>query len=237
MPPRAACTSLKDFLVVACAGALLAACSQSAWPEREGRSVEGVPVDSLKILPIGSRFVLADSATGIRFGNFRKGFDCARVTDIGLDRRADSVPQGFQPRLALQLPASGECAIDSGSDTTVAFVFRSADAAVLLFGSGGHPTDSAAVIRGRMDTDSLVYVADSLKGVTQGRFTFLDSAGILPRRLRADTLAACEALNQADFKQSHDTTWVRYTWVTLDSCAGGVHSDSVTAVPRPIPSH
>src|SRR5690348_4045792 len=106
MPPRAACDST-DFLrrgaaaILILGGALLSACSQSAWPEREAKTVDNVAVDSLKFLPIGSRFVLADSSTPVLFKGFHKGFACTRVLDIDLVRRdADSVPAGYHPKLS-----------------------------------------------------------------------------------------------------------------------------------------
>jgi hypothetical protein len=236
MPPRAVCAST-DFHKIAAfavlAAALLSGCSQSAWPEREAKAVDNVAVDSLKFLPIGGRFILADSSTPVLFDGFHKGFACTKMLDIELVRRgADSVPAGYHPKLALQLPSTGECPFDSAaSDTVIGHVFPAGEDTVRLFGSQGHETDFAPLVRGRIAADSLVYLTDSLKTVVKGRWVYRDTAAGAGRMLRGDSLEPCERLNQAEFVQAKDTTRVRYTWVTLDSCSGGVHADSVPVIP------
>jgi hypothetical protein len=220
-------------VAIGLAAAFFSGCSQSAWPEREGRTVDNASVDSLKILPIGSRYILADSLTALLFDGFHKGFTCSRVLEMGVEKRSsDSSSTEYRPKLSLQLPASAECPFDSGGEDSVAFhAFGADEHLIRLFGSAGGSTDEAPVVKGRRDSDSLVYVADSLKGMSKGRWVYQDTAAGAARMLRSDSLGPCERINQAEFRQSKDTTRVRYTWVTLDTCTGAVHPDSATVLP------
>jgi hypothetical protein len=218
----------------------LAGCDQSVYPDREPAVVEGIRVDSLRFLPRGTRFVLADSATQVRFVRFHPGYACTQVLTMTLARTDTGAVPTFFPSTKVRLPAAPDCPVDSGGrDSLIAHVFGAGTGAVRLANSSGAITDSAIVARGSMAFDTLNGVKGIAGTVSKGRWTLRDSSVLAPRLLFADSLSSCEFLNQADYANKGDTVTVRLSWVTLDaavspdSCRGPAHADSVPAPRAP----
>src|SRR5689334_19197747 len=118
MPLRALSISTKGLAIGV--ALLVAGCDVGTWPKREAKVVSDVHVDSLKLAPNGSRFILADSATGVLFKGFHRGFACTRVLDIGIDPTdLRTSPPGYLPVLTLQLPADGQCPLDTGASDSL----------------------------------------------------------------------------------------------------------------------
>ena len=219
--------------------ASLLGCADAVWPDRDPRATE-VRVDSLKLLPAGGRYLLKDSLSSVLFRGYNKGYLCSRLLEFGL------VPDSADPlalvaRVRVELPSDAGCPLDSARDSLASQRFRGAPDTVLrLLAGPGRPTDSARLVRGRLDQDSLVYVTSTTGTVTRGRFTYRDSSSLAGRLLHADTLGPCESLNHAAFTKSKDTTKVRFSWVALDpipsagadSCrAGPVDRDDLAVRP------
>lgn len=206
---------------------LLPACTGSDWPEREPIEVRGAPVDTLEFLPVGSRYVLVDSLTGVRVGGFRLGFrpvtGCARILAFGLEKEAAPVP-GYSVRLDYRLPAVPDCPLDSGArDSVLAVRFAAADAPVVrLVDSLGAVLDTAFAVRGRLFRDSLELRAPALSAFNASFYFEDEGFGPRGRFLQADSLSPCESLNHAEYVRKSDSLKViRYSWVTVDPASPG----------------
>lgn len=212
---------------------LLSACGQSVYPDREPATVENIRVQGAKFLPLGGRFILADSAASIRLIGIHTGYKCSEILEMGLAASPAGTPPAFLPRTRIRLPAAPDCAVDSaGRDTAITRVFPAVPDTVRLANSSGVVTDIAAVIRGTLEYDSLIGVPN-LGLITKGPWLFRDSSAIGPRRLYGDSLSSCRLLNQASWSKAKDTVKVRLSFVTLDSaaapdtCHGAVRLDSL----------
>jgi hypothetical protein len=226
---------------------LAAGCSLDPWSGREGVIVNNIQVDSLRILPYGSRYVLRDSAASIRFQDFRTGYavgrDCARILEMRVDSVPAGIPPAYRPVTRLQMPGNPEvCAVDSGGqDDTISHVFRDGSR-VRLANSAGAITDSALLVSGSLLLDSIKGIPGVAGTFSVGGLTFRDSSSLAPRLLHTDTVDGCKRFNQAEYRKGDkfgkgDTVTVRYSWVTLASaadgatCGGPVAEDSIP-VPR-----
>lgn len=222
---------------------LASGCTGSEWPDRDPIEVRGAPVDTLEFLPAGSRYVLIDSLTKVRVGGFRLGFNlddgCARILAFDLAKAA-TPRAGYAVRLDYRLPAYPDCPLDSGTrDSALSVRFTAADSPIVrLVDSLGAVFDTAAAVRGTLAFDSLELKSPALS-TFRGRFFFRDTLGTVGRLLSADSLAACEFLNHAEYIRKSDSLKViRYSWVTLDpasapdSCKGAAHGDFLTPVAR-----
>lgn len=233
---------------LAAAALLAAACSLEPWAGREGTIVENVRVDSLRFLPYGSRYVLRDSASPIRFQDLRTGYavgrECARILVLAVDSIPAGTPPAFPPVTRVQMPGNPEtCAVDSGGqDDTVAHVFR-AGSVIRLANSAGAITDSANLVSGTIAYDSIKGITGVAGTFSAGSLTFRDSSSLAPRFLFSDTVDGCRRLNQAEYRKGDgkgkgDTVTVRYSWVTLASaaegptCGGPAARDSVPVLPE-----
>jgi hypothetical protein len=208
----------------------LAACSVDPGADRAGTVAAGIAIDSVRFLPFGSRFVLRDSASPVAFLGYHAGYLCSRFLLLGLADAPAGDPPAYRPDTRVRLPASDECALDSGGrDTTAAGIF-SGGALVRLANPMGVVTDSALPVPGRLGYDSLRGIPDSSGALAAGNVLYRDSAAAGPE-LRIDSLPACRYLNSADREKRKDTLLVRYSWVDLDpasqadSCRGLPHSD------------
>src|SRR6185295_16585894 len=106
---------------------------------------------------------------------------------------------------------SAECAVDSAAhDSVIAHTFPAGPDSVKLFGSRGGSTDSAQLVRGRFESDSLFYDTSSItRTASKGRWVYRDAASGARAILFGDSLAACEFLNQAESLRLGDSTLVR----------------------------
>jgi hypothetical protein len=219
-------------VVAACAG-FLAACGQSVYPDRDPVTVENIRVEGARFLPLGGRFILADSASGIRLIGIHTGYKCSDILEMGLAASPAGNPPAFLPRTRIRLPAAPDCAVDSaGRDTSIARVFPAGPDMVRLANSSGVITDTATVIRGTLEYDSLIAVP-TLGFITKGPWIFRDSSAIGPRKLFGDSLSSCRILNHANWSKVKDTLKVRFSIVTRDSsaapdtCHGAFRLDSL----------
>lgn len=237
MRPRA--NSASPARLAALAAVLLAwACTDSEWPDRDPVAVDRAPVDTLEFLPPGSRYLLTDSLARVRVGGYRKGYACTRFTAFDLEERPFNDPPGWSARVGLELPSRPSCAAESGPrDSVLLRRFASAEGPVIrLLDSLGNVLDTATLVRGILQSDSLILKAPALSA-SKGRFVFRDTTLGAQRLFSADSLGPCERLNHADWSRKGDTTTVRYTWVTLDapadtgSCAGATRLESLAPVP------
>jgi hypothetical protein len=225
---------------IAFAGLALAAaaCSVDPGQDRAGTVAAGIAVDSVRFLPIGSRFVLRGSETGVAFLRYHAGYVCSRFLAAGLSEGAEGEPPAYRAALRVRLPASDECALDSGRyDTSVTRIFRE-DGLVRLANAAGKVTDSAPAVVGRLDSVSIRGVPDSNKAFTSGKLTYRDSSA-RGRTLSADSVPECTWLNSAEWsKGTGDTVEVRLTWVTVDpaadpeECEDAPHFDERAVLPR-----
>ncbi len=214
----------------------LSGCGVGSEIDREPTIASGIRVDSVSILPRGSRFVLRDSLTRLVFGKFFRGYACSRILEMDLDSVSTGMPPAFLPLTRVRLPASADCALDSaGRDSLVTHVFREPEGLIRLANSAGRITDSAQVVSGTMSFDSLTGIFSTLtRTFSSGHYSVVDSAGQTPRYLYIDTLACGRYLNQAEFSPQGDSLKVRLSIVTLDpaaapgSCQGTTHEDTVT---------
>lgn len=216
----------------------LAACSVDPGTDRAGAVADGIAIDSVRFLPIGSRFLLRDSAVPIAFLGYHAGYVCSRFLRLGLEDAPSGATPAYRPDTRVRLPASDECALDSGGrDTVVTHVF-SGDSAVRLANPLGTVTDAALPVPGKMGFDSLRGLPDSLGILSNGNVTYRDSAATGTGELRLDSLPRCRYLNSADREKSKgDTLIVRYSWVDLDStqvdyCRTSAGSDSSSVRPH-----
>jgi hypothetical protein len=213
----------------------LAGCGVGSSIDREPQIVEGIRVDSVRILPFGSRFVLRDSATRILFRKFHPGYLCSEILELDLAAAGGGNPPVFLPKSSVRLPASGDCAVDSsGRDSIIVHVFGTGLDTVRLANSAGKPTDRAEVVRGVMSFDSLQgNFSPGHPTFMRGHLTVVDSTGGVARSLYADSLSSCQHLNQADFTPNGDSLKVRLSLVTVDAaasadtCRGPVHSETI----------
>lgn len=231
------------FLGLAC---LAASCSLEPWSGREGTFAEDIRIDTLRFLPYGSRYVLRDSATPIRFIDISTGYalgpGCASILAMGVD----SIPRGTPPAYAadsrVRLPGNPEnCAVDSGGrDTTFSHVFTDGSI-VRLSNSALKITDSATLVAGTMRRDSIKGIPGDALTFQVGPLTFRDSSSLAPRFLFSDTVHPCKRMNHADFWKGDstgkgDTITVHYSWVILDpvetDCGGAAQRDSVPVFRR-----
>jgi hypothetical protein len=218
---------------------VLAACSVDPGSDRPGTLAEGIAIDSVRFLPIGSRFVLRDSASPIAFLGYHAGYVCSRFLRLGLADALAGVTPAYRPETQVRFPASDECALDSGGrDTTVAHVF-SGEALIRLANPLGQVTDSALPIPGKMGFDSIRGFPDSTGALSIGNVTFRDSTASGIKEVRIDSLPQCRFLNSADWEKSKgDTVMIRFSWVDLDpaavadACQGPLHSDSSVVGPH-----
>lgn len=227
-------------LALAAVLSALQGCGVGTDLDRDPATVDGIRVDSVRILPLGSRFVLADSATRLAFRRFHAGYACSRVLEMGLAAQGSGDPAVFAPKTSVRLPGSEDCALDTaGRDTAITFVFGAGPAGVRLTNSAGKATDSAAVARGKIAFDSLQGKFSPLTHTfSLGLFTVRDSSGGKPRVLFADSLTPCQSLNHANFTAKADTSLlIRYSLIGRDStaaadtCHGGTHRDSIPVLP------
>jgi hypothetical protein len=218
------------------ASAAMQACGVGSEIDRPAQSVSGIRVDSLKILPSGSRFILRDSAVRIRMGKFYPGYACSEILALGLDSIAAGSPPAYAPLTRVRLPASAECAVDTlGRDSVLTRVFREQAGWIRLANSSGTITDSAQVVPGSISRDSLIgkFSADT-HTFSQGAYTVVDSSVQAQRSLYADSLVCGQSLNQAEYATHGDSLRVRLTVVTLDSaarpdtCRGHTHPETIT---------
>jgi hypothetical protein len=211
-------------------GIALAACSVDPGTDRAGTVAEGIAIDSVRFLPIGSRFVLRDSATQVAFLGYHSGYVCSRFLRLGLEDAPSGAVPAYRPETRVRLPGSDECALDSGSRDTVAPHVFSEGAIIRLANPLGVVTDSATSISGRLEADSMRGVLGADKSLSKGNLTYNDSGSSGSPELHADSVPACRYLNSADWEKSTgDTITIRLTWVTYDPvvyadvCQGPVH--------------
>lgn len=215
---------------------LCAACSVDPGSDRLGTVAEGIAIDSVRFLPLGSRFALRDSATGIAFLGYHAGYVCARFLDLGLGDGPVGDPLAYRPATLVRLPGTDACALDSGNrDTVATHVFRDADT-VRLATPGGMVTDAVRMVSGRFETDSLLGIPDSAGTLASGNLIFRGAPAQAEPGLQADSLPACRYIDAAEWEKRKDTLVVRITWVTLDpvtsaeSCQGPSHADAFAPV-------
>lgn len=199
---------------------LLAACGQSVYPDRDPVTVENIRVEGARFLPLGGRFILADSASSIRLIGIHTGYRCSEILEMGLAAMPTGNPPAFLPSTRIRLPAAPDCAVDSaGRDTSITRAFPAGpDTVVRLANSSGVITDAATVIRGTLQFDSLIAVP-TLGFITKGPWVFRDSSVNAPRKLFGDSLSSCRKFNHATWSKSKDTVKVRLSFVTFDSAA------------------
>lgn len=215
----------------------LAACGEGVYGDRDPATVDGIRVDSVRILPFGSRFVLADAPTRLRFIRIKTGYACSEVLRMDLSSLPTGSPAVFKPDTRIRLPAVPDCALDTaGRDTTVTHVFGADPAFVRMGNSSGKATDSARVVSGTLGQDSLIGVLGLAGTLSKGPWTFRDTSSQASRMLFGDSLASCSVFNHASYSRIKDTVWIRFSYVTLDpsaapdSCHGGAHADSVAPI-------
>ncbi|MEO7426276.1 MAG: hypothetical protein ABI036_13895 [Fibrobacteria bacterium] len=210
-------------------------CGVGSEVDREPSIVTGIRLDSVIFVPAGSRFILKDSTTELLIRRFFPGYACSQVLEMDLDSAASGNPPAYSPLTRVQLPAAANCALDSaeGRDTSITHVFRAGEL-IRLANSAGSITDSAALVQGEFEYDSLAGVFSSVTHVfSSGHYSVVDSGAGTGRYLYIDTLACGQYLNHAEARESGDTLKVRLSLVTLDpgsapdSCRGSTHEDTV----------
>jgi hypothetical protein len=222
-------------LAVHAAAALFTACGGGVYPDREAATVENVRVQSARFLPLGGRFILADSATGIRFTGMHIGYACSEILNVGLAPEMTGTPPAFRPSTRVRLPTAPDCPVDTaGIDTLITRVFTGATDTlrIRLANSTGAVTDDALLIRGSLEYDSLEGVITP-GYIAKGPWLFRDSSSIGPRLFYGQDLSSCRFLNHATWSRTKDTVKVRFSFVTLDpaaaadTCRGEVRLDSI----------
>lgn len=221
---------------------VLQGCGVGGEIDRDPHEVAGIRIDSVKLVPTGSRFALRDSLTTLLFVKIHVGYACSRILELGLDSVATGTPSAYAPVSLVRLPGSADCALDStGSDTSLTHTFRGADGWIRLANPAGKITDSAQLVAGSLAFDSLIGKFDTTYRIfSAGHYSVSDSGGGRPRSLFVDTLACGQAVNHAEYAPKGDSLKVRLSVVTLDagsapdSCRGpGAKTHSETVFMRP----
>ena len=217
-PHRALARSLPVLALAA--GLLIMACGVGSESDRDATVVSGLRIDSLKIIPDGSRFCLRDSLTRVLFKGVHLGFACSQVLEMDLDSPTGS-PAAYGPLARLRLPAAPDCPIDTiGRDSVVTHAFRSPEAWLRVANSSGKITDSARLVAGKLAFDSLTGKFDTTFHLfSSGHFSVTDSGAGRPRALYMDTLACGQYLNQGEYIPQGESLKVRLSIVTLDADA------------------
>jgi hypothetical protein len=215
----------------------LAACGEGVYGDRKPTTVSNIRVESVRILPFGSRFVLADVPTRLRFLRFHAGYACSDVLRMELSPLPSGSPPVFRPDTRVSLPTTPDCALDSaGRDTTVYHVFGADLDTARVGNSSGKVTDAAQVVLGTLGQDSLIGVPGETLTLSKGPWIFRDSSSLASRMLFNDSMASCRTFNHASYSRIKDTVRVRFSYVTLDasaapdSCNGGAHADSTVPI-------
>jgi hypothetical protein len=228
--------TLAPALLMAMGLSTLHGCGVGSEIDRKPSVVTGIRLDSVILLPVGSRFLLRDSSTRLLFRKFYPGYACSQVLEMDLDSVAVGNPPAYPPLTRVRLPAAADCALDSagGRDTSISHVFREGRM-IRMANSAGRVTDSATLVSGRLAFDSLAGLFSPVTHVfSSGHYSVVDSGGETARHLYVDSLACGQYLNQAEAYSRADTLKVRLSLVTLDSsaatdsCRGFTHEDTVT---------
>ncbi len=217
---------------------MAAACAVDPGQERPGTVVNGIAVDSVRFLPYGSRFILRDSAAPVAFLGYHAGYVCSRFLEMGIKDAPEGEPAAYRPATRISLPGNDECALDSGGrDTSAAHVFRAGDS-IRLATPAGKVTDSARLVAGRMDSNSIKGVPGKDRSFSVGKLTYRDSSAS-GKVLEADSVPACMYLNTAEWaKGTGDTVAIRMTWVMVDpesdpnGCAHPARAERIPVLPQ-----
>jgi hypothetical protein len=210
-------------------------CGVDSSVEVAPQTVDGIRVESLRILPLGSRFVLANKPTSIVFRKYHAGYFCSEIL-MNLTSAPIGTPPAFQPDTRIRLPGTLDCAVDSaGHDSTIQHVFGTEMDSVRLANSAGVTTDSAKVVVGAFVLDSIAGKFSPLtKTFSVGGLTVVDSSLGIPRVLFAESLTTCQYFNSANYKpQPTDTSvQIKFTVVNLDPSTvpdkcNGTHADTI----------
>jgi hypothetical protein len=233
-------TSARKWIPAAFALAIgfggLEGCGVGSTVEGAPRDVDGIRVESLRILPIGSRFVLGNAPTSILFRRFHAGYACSEILKMNLTAPAAGTPPTYLPDTRIRLPATADCAVDSsGRDTTIEHLFGTGSDSVRLANSEGVPTDSAKVVIGSLAIDSIAGKFSPLTHTfSVGGLTVVDSSDAIPHALHAESLSTCRYFNSASLRPvSKDTSVVvTFSVVSLDPSTvpdkcNGAHADSI----------
>jgi hypothetical protein len=216
--------------------ALLQGCGVDSSVETVPQTVDGIRVESLRFLPLGSRFVLGNAPTSILFRKYHAGYFCSEILKIELTPAPVGTPPAFQPDTRIRLPGTLDCAVDSaGRDTTIQHPFGTGMDSVRLANSLGATTDSAKVAVGAFVLDSISGKFSPLtKTFSVGGLTVVDSSLGIPRKLFAESLTTCQFFNSANYTPVPQDTSVKIRFTVLnkdpstvpDKC-NGTHADSI----------
>lgn len=220
---------LKNILVGTCLMGVFffTSCGVHQYDNREGTIATNIRIDSLQFVPQGTRFILADSSTAIRFKGIHLGFLCSEILKLGFDSTFDLNTLVLTPISQIRLPAEPSCAIDTTQhrDSIFKLIFKEGNKpiSVVLQNSSNSVTASATILRGKIFTDSI----DTVLSPTNNSLTiksgkdsifFQDTLGVLKRQLIAKTVSSCLFLHQATLvKKDSMSTKVRYSWILKDS--------------------
>lgn len=224
--------------ILAVIAVALVACSVDPGTDRAGTLASDIRIDSVRFLPLGSRFVLRDSATPIAFLGYHAGYVCSSFLRLGLTDVPAGLPPAYRPQTQVRLPASDECPLDSGARDTAASHVFSEGSLIRLANTAGEVTDAATPVYGKPGSDSIRGVPDSGGTLSIGNVTYRNSGATGAGELILDSLPPCRYLNTADSeKPNGDTVLVRFSWVdfdptTTDACDGPPHGDSSAVLPH-----
>ncbi len=212
----------------------ISGCGQSIWSDRTSSKVDNIRIDSVLILPKNSRFIFADSSTGIQVKGLHLGYVCSKILNLNLSLKSSSDPSDTIHTLTyglesqIQLPEQPTCAIDSGKKDTVLYkVFTGSADSIYLVNSLGKRNSAARLVHGKLNFDSfkgklnletyhgleakVIHSSDSLP------WTYRDTLGTRPRMLFSDSLNSCRLLNTASVQNKGDTIQVDFSYIVLDS--------------------
>jgi hypothetical protein len=224
------------------AGAFLAGCNQTAYPERDPKVYQDVAADTLAFWPPALKYARAGDTVSFRVIGLQRGYACAQVSDLGWSwENGDSTGGRFRLHSTVQVPGNPACALDTkGLDSLFERTFaRPAGQKLYLRTSAGVSADSLLYLAGDGHTEVFQHlVSGPDSAVFGGRFLFHDSGAARARRfVTADSMGLCETFQSAAFRRNGDTLTVRVKRLVAASlgadvfppCAGP-HADTMDVV-------
>jgi hypothetical protein len=228
--------------VLACAVAfLLAACNDTAWPDRDPTVIENADADALIFWPRRAYALPGDFLT-VEVRGLKHVYACSRVLLLEGTVTDSTGGRYMRLRSRVELPALPDCPLSPGLDTVLEATTPAAGRSLYLQTADGVVTDSLHVFSGTGVVEAFLHItrtADTLR--TFARYTLRDSTAGHPRRvLYTDSLATCEVMQAAVFTRLRggDTLSVRLRTLLASpalptsqfpACTGP-HADTVEVV-------
>jgi hypothetical protein len=226
-------------------GAMLSACNDTGWPDRDPTVLENVGADALNVWP-PIRYALPGDVLTVEVRKLKTIYSCAHVLSM-TPVVTDSASWRFISITAnVELPGTPDCPRSTGLDTTFESTVPAAGS-IILKTPNGLRTDSVTIISGTGVVEEFLHVRSNTDTTqTFNRFTFRDStAGHPLRTLSTTLLAPCEVFQAAVFERINapgtpDTLSIKFRTLlaspalpdTVSPACAGVYGGSYEVVPN-----